>query len=916
MIRPTTLLLTLVLYLPTTTAGAKKERFLGISLSESSPTNLSLSSLLNLSSYVPPGLRTFDPSSPNDSCFSPLWEADANGDGNVSNQEYVTFVESLSEGVWGQMEFRELPFVLKVNFVYLSCLCEENGMNNCCKVRGDGVISTAGAGPNDIPTEAQLQYLDTVCSTTQASIDYAMKEMSPRPTASPTGRPTAESSDVPTQPPTPLPLDNSTPSPMEASASVPTDSPSAGESTNAPTYLEMTESPAASTSPSPNLSVSPTSINIIPPSPAEPTSPPSFSYQPSNPPTPEGDLGLIDGTEEPDKNTKTEILSPGGIAGIVIASMVVVIAGLILTRKRRQDEEDPSLEVFDDKKKGDEDLEMGITSDLSGDGPSPRSAVDSAVGEAGSVAIITPSPSEAEDVTMTTEAPLDAAFEGSAPVSPSAVPPYSPERFRDIEVESISNDDSSSSAGQSGWSSSQGLSSLNTASFDAGTDDGLLPPPVSGASALAAIGAASAITWGAISAKHDDKRPVPKIYSNNDDDSISSVDEEGQKGQLSTVTRKDLDAAIEAGDWAAVGATAALLANTSEHGSDEPLQASHRLSRVSDLDDCRTTELDKLVEAGDWQGVVLAAAQFEGQSESDFGSKDGSDDQLLDDASEPSLLARGRSTKLESIRAEVELLVRRVVPDELDNIDEMMIQFSGRENELIETLKTMQERSIAQRARAAVQQSAKLEARTRAQGQNVLRGNGSTSTSSGSQSFLELAIEKGDWQAVGEAAAMMGGSSAVIEDDTQYGSNSSSISSSLSDSRSRSASRDSTLSRDKSERIRHLDNLIAAGDWAGIVAAAGQYQAMDGEVGQSPPIDASLATEEERDALAQAEMWRAIAKQSKQDISSASQGASEAADWAISRSLRKHSAPASAVDQPDTTTKAAKLDTYQDDLSV
>jgi hypothetical protein len=193
-----------------------------------------------------------------------------------------------------------------------------------------------------------------------------------------------------------------------------------------------------------------------------------------------------------------------------------------------------------------------------------------------------------------------------------------------------------------------------------------------------------------------------------------------------------------------------------------------------------------------------------------------------------------------------------------DNIDEMMIQFEGREEELIETLKTMQERSIAQRNRAAVQQSAKLQAIEQGQ----LRDG---STTYASKSLLEMAIEKGDWQAVGECAAMMGGGSRVKEDETHDGSHSSSISSSLTDSRSHSASRDSTLSRDKSERIQHLDNMIAAGDWAGIVAAAGKYQAIDDEIGQSPAADASP---EERDALAQAELWRAIAKQSKQDISS------------------------------------------------
>ena len=47
----------------------------------------------------------------------------------------------------------------------------------------------------------------------------------------------------------------------------------------------------------------------------------------------------------------------------------------------------------------------------------------------------------------------------------------------------------------------------------------------------------------------------------------------------------------------------------------------------------------------------------------------------------------------EEIRAEGESLVKRVVPDEKDNVDEIMRQFRGREEELVETLRTMQERS-------------------------------------------------------------------------------------------------------------------------------------------------------------------------------------------------------------------------------
>jgi len=55
--------------------------------------------------------------------------------------------------------------------------------------------------------------------------------------------------------------------------------------------------------------------------------------------------------------------------------------------------------------------------------------------------------------------------------------------------------------------------------------------------------------------------------------------------------------------------------------------------------------------------------------------------------------------KVQEIRSEVKSLVRRVVPEKIDNVDEMMLQFTGREEELVETLRTMQERPVAQKAR-------------------------------------------------------------------------------------------------------------------------------------------------------------------------------------------------------------------------
>lgn len=61
--------------------------------------------------------------------------------------------------------------------------------------------------------------------------------------------------------------------------------------------------------------------------------------------------------------------------------------------------------------------------------------------------------------------------------------------------------------------------------------------------------------------------------------------------------------------------------------------------------------------------------------------------------------------KRAEFHAQVDALVRLVLPDEVDKVDAMMEQFRGREAELISTLQTMQERSATQRARAAIHKS-------------------------------------------------------------------------------------------------------------------------------------------------------------------------------------------------------------------
>jgi len=440
-----------------------------------------------------------------------------------------------------------------------------------------------------------------------------------------------------------------------------------------------------------------------------------------------------------------------------------------------------------------------------------------------------------------------------------------------------------------------------------------------GAGAAAAIGAAGAgiVAAGAYAATRSrDSTPSSSPRSSPQ----SPTDSKGSATSIPSAM-EDLDNAIEAGNWGHVGALAAVLAsqghgshrlnsnrgaNTtvlsrSEDGSTRSGRSGSRSGSSLPLDQARALEIDKLVESGDWQGVVLAAARFEADTtfdgESSYSASGASQSSRWTGSATSATTPRSMATTDQStsnissqrgqaeIRAEVEALVRRVVPEEADNIDEMMTQFKGREEELVETLRRMQERAIASRARLAVQKSAKLEAKAKATPQ---RRAGSTAASSrgissgnsvaSDKSELEQAIEAGNWQAVGAAAQRMS--------DQSVGELSVEEKARLREAWSKSPAFNRHHRPTQSSENFDLDALIERGDWTGVIAAAKSAS----EERITPDISVmrqkkSSQTEEE-DALAQANMWQEIADQSKPESKTGPAGAGDAAAWAIQRSLR------------------------------
>jgi len=154
--------------------------------------------------------RTYDPSDPTTTCYDLLYQSDANGDAILQHEEYTNFIADLSEGQFEVKNFVSMPFIFKIDFVYLSCQCkyhtiwERNsgggGGDACClgpdagiyiMGAGDGSqevvvpeagsteagVSISGADPGYVRTPEIEAFLKMVCRVAQETIDNEREAM-------------------------------------------------------------------------------------------------------------------------------------------------------------------------------------------------------------------------------------------------------------------------------------------------------------------------------------------------------------------------------------------------------------------------------------------------------------------------------------------------------------------------------------------------------------------------------------------------------------------------------------------------------------------------------------------------------------------------------------------------------------------
>eukprot|EP00529_Nitzschia_sp_RCC80_P018303 CAMPEP_0113519280 /NCGR_PEP_ID=MMETSP0014_2-20120614/43434_1 /TAXON_ID=2857 /ORGANISM="Nitzschia sp." /LENGTH=859 /DNA_ID=CAMNT_0000416985 /DNA_START=238 /DNA_END=2816 /DNA_ORIENTATION=- /assembly_acc=CAM_ASM_000159 len=655
------------------------------------------------------------------SCFNNLYLSDADGDSRVDSEEYVTFVKL--EGPEDFLEddvntFQQLPLMLQSNFFTLACFCTSGP--DCCQ--GDNAhISADGTAPGTTPTPEELSYLNLVCSFTSNAVDRVV-EASAVPTPVPTSAPT-EATSPPTSDPTPAPTSSPTPGPTGEPTVVeptPLPTPLPTETTPLPTFAPTSPPP-----PPPQATPSPTSTTttMIPTGDGEQTVTPTASPTIIPGPGPSGDDG-----------SSTGAASPGVVAGASIAGIAMILSigyliksGALVGKKSDygygSDHDKEEIKTIPSDEKPDIDKQppgfrtkngppktgqpQGQEQNLSVAGEEKISADDD---------LALPEGDDIDDSNHVFAVPVPYIGSGGGVTNQES-----------FDVDDDGSQSSSNDRSQVSQESDAGWSEAYSSSMGTMSDDEMLPD-IPGQD-------------------KDQNQHVVTLSVATSEDLLSSADEKGSpENKL-----EDLEDAIMAGDWVAVGETAATLAtmqyDSQSQSRSELSKSSVDVSNVSSkrserwkesIDAKKAAELDELIEKGDWEGIISAAGRYEtetttvgggsggsstrgsgrGDSSSDMMNEvvvprnddddaanmasfeddimvheDNSDDEM--DTEDPYRTENTKKHDPEETRRRVVSLVQEVVPEELDNVDEMIGQFAGREEDLLETLETMKQRASA-----------------------------------------------------------------------------------------------------------------------------------------------------------------------------------------------------------------------------
>ena len=186
----------------------------------------------------------------------PLYASDADGNGVLSQDEFVVFTNTVSGGWLEDMglatRFTDMPLVLQEANVVLQCLCElysteDWGKPGCCDNTATSGIRTAGSGPDEKPDDVELEYLTYVCGTMSETLGRLNAQLVAPPSSSPSAHPSASPSMSPTMKPTLQPtLAPVTASPTVSPSQSPTTSSPTGKPSLTPTLSPVTESPTMS----------------------------------------------------------------------------------------------------------------------------------------------------------------------------------------------------------------------------------------------------------------------------------------------------------------------------------------------------------------------------------------------------------------------------------------------------------------------------------------------------------------------------------------------------------------------------------------------------------------------------------------------------------------------------------------------